>query len=145
MCDHTLSDKITYHSEILKWPGSLDVLQGLLQALQLRLHLILGLLSVLQSLSLECVDRLDLAGDVVSRRLEVLDVGLDLVDYGLVLQDRAVVGEVDILGGFGEELHLTSGVVVALLEGLQGGGRLAAEAERAGDLDPVDFESGAAL
>lgn len=70
---------------------------------------------------------------------------LELVDDRLVLQDLAVEREVDLLGSLGEDLHLAAGVIVALLEGLEGGRGLAAEAQRAGDLDPVDLECGAAL
>lgn len=55
------------------------------------------------------------------------------------------MGEVDGLGLLGQSLDLAARVVVTLLEGLEGGGGLATEAERAGDLDPVDLESGAAL
>lgn len=70
---------------------------------------------------------------------------LDLIDDGLVLQDLAVVREVDGLGLLGKKLDLTAGVIVALLEGLQRGGGLTAEAEGGGHLGPVDLESGAAL
>lgn len=72
-------------------------------------------------------------------------MALEVVDNGLVLQDLAVVREVDLLGLLGKSLEFAAGFVVAFLEGLEGGRRLAAEAEGAGDLDPVDFESGAAL
>lgn len=70
---------------------------------------------------------------------------LELVDDGLVLQDVAVVGEVDGLGLLGKELDLAARIVVTLLEGLEGGGCLTAETEGAGHLGPVDFESGTAL
>ena len=70
---------------------------------------------------------------------------LDLVNDGLVLQDAAVVGKVDGLGLLGQDLNLAAGVVVALLEGLQRGGGLAAEAEGGRDLGPVDLKCGAAL
>lgn len=70
---------------------------------------------------------------------------LDLVDDGLVLEDVAVVREVNGLGLLGQDLDLAAGVIVALLEGLERSGGLAAEAERGGHLGPVDLESGAAL
>lgn len=70
---------------------------------------------------------------------------LELVDDSLVLQDAAVVGEVDLLGSLGEDLNLAAGIVIALLEALEGGRGLAAEAQGAGDLDPVDLECGATL
>lgn len=135
----------TYHSEVLEGTGSLDVLQGLLQVDQLSLDLALGLLSVLDGLSLEGVDGLQLAVDIVGSGLEALEVVLNLVDDGLVLEDVAVVGEVDGLRLVGKDLNLAAGVIVALLESLQRGGGLAAEAERGRHLGPVDLESGAAL
>lgn len=70
---------------------------------------------------------------------------LDLVNDGLVLEGLAVVREVDGLGLFGQNGHFAAGIVVALLEGLEGCCGLAAKAERAGDFGPVDFESGATL
>jgi hypothetical protein len=135
----------TYNGEFVEWPGGLDVLEGLLEVAEFSLNLALGLLSALDSLGLEGINGLQLTGDIVGGGLEGLEVVLDLVDDSLVLQDAAVVGEVDLLGLLGEELNLAAGLIVTLLEGLQGGGGLAAEAERAGDLDPVDLESGATL
>lgn len=70
---------------------------------------------------------------------------LDLVDDGLVLEDTAVVGEVDGLGLLGQDLDLAAGIIVALLERLQRGGSLAAEAEGGRNLGPVELECGAAL
>ena len=135
----------TYDSEVLEGTGSLDVLQSLLQVHQLGVNLALSLLSVGNGLGLEGVNGLKLAGNVVGGRLEVLEVVLDLVDDGLVLQDLAVVREVNGLGLLAEDLDLATGVIVALLEGLQGSGGLTAEAEGGGHLGPVDLESGAAL
>lgn len=70
---------------------------------------------------------------------------LDLVNDGLVLEETAVVGEVDGLGLLGQDLDLAAGIIVALLERLQRGGGLAAEAEGGRNLGPVDLECGAAL
>jgi hypothetical protein len=135
----------TYDSEVLERTGGLDVLQGLLQVLQLGLNLTLGSLSVLNSLGLEGVDGLQLAVDIVGSGLEGLEVVLELVDDGLVLQDAAVVAEVNGLGLLRQDLDLAASIVVALLESLEGGGGLAAEAEGGRHLGPVDLESGAAL
>lgn len=135
----------TYHSEVFKRPSSLNVVQSLLQVNQLSLDLALSLLSALHSLGLKGIDSLNLTANIVGRRLEALEVALDLVNDGLVLQHVAVVGEVDGLRLLGKSLDLAARFVVTLLEGLQGGGRLAAEAERAGHLGPVEFESGTAL
>lgn len=135
----------TYHSEVLEGTGSLDVLQGLLQVDQLSLDLALGLLSVLHSLGLEGVDGLQLAVDIVGGGLETLEVVLDLVDDGLVLEHVAVVGKVDGLRLLGKDLDLAAGVVIALLESLERAGGLAAETERGRHLGPVDLDSGAAL
>ena len=135
----------TYDSELVEGTGSLDVLQGLLEVDKLSLNLALGLLGVLDGLGLEGIDGLQLAGDIVGSGLEVLEVVLDLVDNSLVLEGLAVVGAVNGLGLLGQDLDLAAGVVVALLESLQGGGGLAAQTQRAGHLGPVDLESGAAL
>lgn len=53
------------------------------------------------------------------------------------------MGEVDGGGELREVLDLAADVVVALLESLETGDGLAAEAERRGDLGPVDLESSA--
>lgn len=54
---------------------------------------------------------------------------LELIDDGRVLQDAAVVAEVNGLGLLGQDLDLAASLVVALLESLERGGGLAAEAE----------------
>jgi len=130
----------TYHSEVLERSSLLDVLQRLLQILQLDINTALGLLGALDSLHLEGLNRLDLSGEVVRRGLEGLEVLLDLVDDGLVLQDRAVVREVDGRRLLRQRLHPAAGIFVALLERLEGGYGLPAETERAGHLVPVELE-----
>jgi len=55
------------------------------------------------------------------------------------------VGEVDGLGLLGQDLDLAAGVIVALLEGLEGGGGVATEAELLANLGPVELEGCAAL
>ena len=135
----------TYHGEVLEGAGSLNVLQGLLEVDQLGIDLALGLLGVLDGLGLKGIDGLQLAADIVRGGLEALEVVLDLVDDSLVLQDTTVVGEVNGLGLLRQDLDLAAGIVVALLEGLQRGGGLAAEAEGGRNLGPVDLESGTAL
>lgn len=135
----------TYHGELVEGSGGLNVLQGSLEVLELEVDLLLGSLGVLDGLDLESIDGLELAGEIVGGGLEVLESLLDLVNDGLVLEDAAVVGEVD--GGrlLAELLHLAAGVLVARLEGLEGGDGLAAQAERGGHLGPVELEGGAAL
>lgn len=135
----------TYNSEFIEGTGGLDVLKGLLEVAEFSLNLALGLLSALDSLGLEGINGLQLAGNIVGGGLEVLELVLDLVDDGLVLQNAAVTGEVDGLRLLGKELNLAARIVVTLLESLQRGSGLAAEAEGAGRLDPVDLESGATL
>ena len=98
LCSHRPS--ITYHSEILKWSRSLNVLQSLLQILQLQVHTTLGLLCVLDSLSLESLNGLDLPSYIICDWLEGAEMLLELVDDGLVLEEAAVVCEVDLLGLF---------------------------------------------
>ena len=70
---------------------------------------------------------------------------LDLVHDALVLQGVAVVREVDALRLVRENLQFAARVVVALLEGLEGRGGLAFEAEGGADFRPVNFEGGASL
>lgn len=118
---------ITYHSKILEWSCSLNVLQSLLQVLQLQIHTSLGLLGILNSLGLKSLNGLDLPSYIVCDGFEGAEVLLDLIDDSLVLEESAVVCEVDLLRLFREEGNATTGVFVALLEGLEGGGGLASE------------------
>ena len=135
----------THNSEVLEGPGSLDVLKSLLKVLELSVDLELGLLGALDSLGLVGLDGLDLAVDVVLLDLEGVELLLDVVDDGGVLQDGAVVGEVDLLGLLGQNLDLAARIIVALLEGLEGLGGGATEAEFGAQVGPVDLGGGAAL
>lgn len=121
------------------------MLQSLLQAPQLSLNLALRRLGIGNGLGLERLNGLDLSVDIVRHGLERLEVALDLVDNGLVLEHLAVVLKVDRLALLRERLHLAAGVVVAVLESLEGGGGLAAEPQGAGHLGPVELESCASL
>lgn len=142
---NTIVSGTTYHSEVLEWAGVLDVLEGLLQILELEVDSALGLLGVLDGLGLEGLDGLDLAGNVVGGWLERLEVVLYGVNDGLVLESRAVVAEVDSGWGLGKLLELAAGILVALLEGVEGGDGLAAEPKARGDCLPVKLESCATL
>lgn len=82
---------------------------------------------------------------IVRLRLVGAEALLDLVDDGGVLEDGAVVGEVNGLRLLGENGDLPARVVVALLEGLEGGGSAAFQTELRADLGPVELEGGAAL
>lgn len=135
----------TYDSEVLEGSGGLNVLQGSGKVLELQVDGLLGSLGVLDGLGLEGIDGLQLARDIVGDGLEGSESLLDLLDDGLVLEDGSVGGEVDGGGLLGKGLELAAGVLVALLEGLEGGNGLAAEAQRAGDLGPVELESCASL
>lgn len=145
LVNRLLSGSNLVNGEVLERPGLLNVLQGRGKVLQLQVDGLLGGLGILDGLGLEGIDGLELAGDVVGGGLEVLEALLDLVDDGLVLEDGAVGGEVDGRGLLGQGLDPAARVLVALLEGLKGGSRLAAETQRAGHLGPVELESGAAL
>lgn len=135
----------TYHSEVLERPSALNVLQGSLEVLQLCVDLALGLLGALHSLRLESLDALDLALDVVLLHLEAAHLLLDVVDDGLVLEDAAVVAEVDRLRLLGEDLDPAAGVVMALLEGLEGLSGAATEAELLGQCSPIELLDSGAL
>lgn len=131
--------------ELLPGSRALDVVQGLLQALQLNLDLGLCLLGVLDGDLLEALDGLDLLAHVVGFGLERLEVLLDLVDDGRVREHAAVVAEVDRRGLLRQDLHPASGVVVSLLEVGQGRRRAASEAELGADLAPVELGNCAGL
>jgi hypothetical protein len=135
----------THHSQIGKRPGVLDVLQRLLQVAELLVDDALGLLGALEGLRLKRLDGLDLPAHVVRLGLEGAKLLLDVVDDGLVLEDAAVVLEVDRLRLLREDRHFAARIVVALLEGLQGGGRVAFEAQLRAELGPVELEGGASL
>lgn len=90
----------TYHSELVKRPGGLDVLQRGLEVLELEVDLLLGRLGVLDGFDFEGLDGLELTADVVLGGLEGCEALLDLVDDGLVLEHGAVVCEVDGRGLF---------------------------------------------
>jgi hypothetical protein len=134
---------VTHHSQISKRPGLLDVLQSLLQIAQFLVYDALGLLCALESLCLKCLNRLDLPAHIVCLGLESAE--LLLVDDGLVLEDAAVVLEVDGLRLLGEHGNFTARVVVALLEGLKGGSSVAFEAQLRAELCPVELEGSATL
>jgi hypothetical protein len=141
----TSTSVCTYDSQVGEWPGILDVLQCLLEVAQLLVHDGLGLLGALHGLGLESLNGLDLASYIVCLGLEGVELLLDVVDDGLVLEDAAVVAEVDVLGLLGEDGDFAARIVVALLEGLEGGGGLALEAQLRAELRPVELEGSAAL
>ena len=120
---------ITYHSEVFKRTRALDVLQSLLQVLQFRINLRLGLLCALDRLSLEGLNRFNLAVDVVFLDLKAAHLLLEIANDILVLQGPAVVLEVDSLRLLGEHLHPSPRVVIALLEVGEGRGCVSSEAE----------------
>jgi hypothetical protein len=136
---------VTHHSQVSKRPGLLDVLQSLLQIAQFLVYDALGLLCALESLCLKCLNRLDLPAHIVCLGLESAELLLDVVDDGLVLEDAAVVLEVDGLRLLGEDGDLAARVVVALLELLESGSSVALKAQLRADLCPVKLEGGASL
>lgn len=137
--------RATYDSEVLEGTGLLNVLQGGSEILQLKINSLLGSLGILDGLNLKGVNGLELTADIVGGGLEGLEALLDLVDDGGVLEGRSVGGEVDGRRLLREHLDLAAGVFVALLEGLKRGDGLTAEAQRAGNLGPVELESCASL
>ena len=94
---------------------------------------------------LKRLDGFDLPLHIVRGRFERLEVAFDLVHDACVVEGAAVLLEVDGLGLRLEQVELAARVVVALLEGLEGGGRLTFEAEGGGDFGPVEFQGGGAL
>lgn len=141
----TLHPRYTHHSEVGKRPGVLNVLERLLEIAELLVDNGLGLLGALQGLCLEGLNGLDLPAHIVRLRFEGVELLLDVVDDGLVLEDATVVLEVDGLRLLGQDGHFAARIVVALLEGLEGGGGVAFEAQLRADLRPVELEGGASL
>jgi hypothetical protein len=135
----------TYNSEVGERPGVLDVLQSFLEVAQLLVDNGLGLLGALHGLGLESLNGLDLPSYIVCLGLEGLELLLDVVDDLLVLEDAAVVAEVDVLVLLREDGDFAARVIVALLERLEGGGGLALEAQLRAELCPVELEGCAAL
>ena len=135
----------TYQSEVLPRSRVLDVAERLLEVLELDADLLLGLFGVLDGLDLERLDGAHLALDVVRLGLERLEVVLNLVDDTLLLEQRPVLLEVDLLRLLRQQLQASARVVVALLERLQGRGRLPPEPQGAADLGPVDLQGRASL
>lgn len=135
----------THHSEVLERTSRLNVLKSLLKILQLRINLALGLLRALHSLGLESRNRLDLPLNIVLLGLESVELLLDVGDDVLVLQEAAVVGEVDGLRRLGEDLDFAARVIVALLEVGEGLGGIASQAELGAQVGPVDFEGSRTL
>lgn len=129
----------TYNSEILERPGLLNVFQCLVQILQFLINDTLRLLGALDSLCLESLNGLHLSLNIIGGWLEGLELLLDIVDDGLVLEDAAVVGEIDGRGLLLELLDLSASVVVALLECNEGVGCAAFETELGTELGPVQF------
>ena len=72
-------------------------------------------------------------------------MSFDLVDYPRVVEGAAIVLEVDGLRLRAQQVDFAARVIVALFEGLEGGCRLAFEAEGGGDFGPVEFQGGGAL
>lgn len=145
LVDRRLGSRDLIHREVLKRPRRLNVGERLLQVLELQADLLARGLGVADGLDLEGLDGLDLAAHIVRGGLERREALLDLVDDGLVLEEAAVLRKVDGRGELLEQLDLAAGVLVARLEGLETGHRLAAQAERGGDLDPVELERRASL
>lgn len=135
----------TYNGELVERASLLDVLQGLLQILELHIDTALGLNGVLDGLGFEGLDGLDLAGDIVGNWLEGLVVLLYRIDNSLVLEDGAVVSEVDSGWLLLESRKLAAGILVALLEGVKRGYSRSTESEVRGDCCPVKLESCATL
>lgn len=105
---------------MVEWTSLLDVGKSLVELLELNINLGLGLLGFLNLLkhrnlsgivdswieithggSLECFDSLDMRIHVIGDGCEVLEGLFGIVDNGLVLQDGAVMFEVDGAGKAG--------------------------------------------
>lgn len=104
------------HGGVVPCARSFDVIQRLLQAFQFDSDLLLGLLGILDSDLFETLNGLDLLGNINRFGRVGFHVLLDLVNHSGVLEQAAVVAEVD--GGwlFLEDLQFTASFVISLLE-----------------------------
>ena len=125
------------HRNLIPAPRPLNIPQRLLQTPQLNLYLPLRRLCVLHRHLLKGLNALELFIHIVGFGGEGFVVGFDLVDDGAVLEDRAVVGEVDGGGLVLQLLQAAAGVVVTLFELLELRGGGAAEGELRGEAGPV--------
>jgi len=116
-----------YHSQLIKRPSALNILECLLQILKLLINLRLRSLSALHSLRLKRLNSFDLPVDIVLLDLEALELLLDVLYDVLVAQVLAVVLEVDGLRRFFEDIDATAGIVIALFESYEGVGGTASE------------------
>lgn len=121
------------------------MLQRLLQTPQLSLNLAFRLLRALHRLRLKRLDRLELPVHIVRCGFERVELGLQLVHDGLILQHPAVMREINALRRLAEHLEFAPRVIVALLERLQRSRGLASQTERVGHFGPVEFERCASL
>jgi len=94
------------------------------------------------SLGLDSLDGLDLGLDIVGGGLEGGESLLDLINDGLVLEDLAVVSEINGSLLLLEISQDAASLLVALAEGAQSGNGLGLETEGGGQLGPVDVSSG---
>ena len=124
-----MNSSTAYLCQLLKRPRILNILQCLLQRSQFGIHGNLCLFRVLNRFCLKRLNGLDLPCDIVGLGLETLDLLLNLVDDGLVVDLGSVRSEVDGGRKVGENLDLPSGVVVTLFEGCEGSSGLALQAE----------------
>lgn len=127
--------------KLVERSGGLNVLQSLFQVGQFLLDKLSGFLSILQSLSLESLNGLNLLGDVVRNGLEGLESGFDLVNDILVLQNAAVVSKVDLTCSRRQFEELLAGIVITLAESLKGRHGGTSETEGRNDLGPIDLNS----
>jgi hypothetical protein len=94
---------------------------------------------------LEALNGLELLVNVVSLGLEGFKVLLDFIDDRGVLQDGAVMAEIDGCGLIGQNLDSTTGIVMSLLEVGERGRCAASKAELCANFAPVELRCRACL
>jgi hypothetical protein len=133
------------HRNLIPPSRTLNISQCLLPTPQLNLDLALRLLGIPHRHLFESLDLPDLLGHIICLGLEALEVLLNLVDDSCVLEQGAIVAEVDSGGLIGQDLDPAAGVIVALLEVRERGCGGAAEGELGWELGPVEFGCGSGL
>lgn len=129
------------NNKVLEGTSTLDVAESLLERAKLLANLGLSRLGVLESLSLESLNGLNLLGSIVGSGLEGLESALDLVQNVLVLQSTLVVREVHVNGLRLEGVNLELGILVTATEREQGTGSGTGKAQSRNNLAPVELSS----
>lgn len=127
------------YTQIIGQPRLINVLDRLIQINKLFGNLLLRLLGILDGLGLKLVNPGKDGRDIISNRLERFGRLFNLINDTLVLQDGAVVCEIDGFARGTEMIEFGVGVDIAFSEGGEGRGCLWSQRKGGCKSVPVDF------